>query len=437
MPTNKPLVRTNTLTGSTNRCRGKIKKGKEEAPIFLRKTYAMISTCDPSYACWSDNGETFLVKNPEVFARDIIPQFFKHNKFASFVRQLNFYGFRKIKNESILVSDETAPHTPEYKYWKFRHEKFLRGRPDLLVEIRKLGQNQTVVDPEEVAVLKDQVRGLQKEVGSLKRTMEEMVGFFKVVTEQQQKQASVYSGTPPMKRMKLSKVSPDLVSSTNLALPPSFPFSLPTTHPSTLQSQSRPLHDAAPDNVSSQEQQVEPTPLQNLPQLPTQLHRSDSVASNASNFTLDQQLLNEFLTAPIGDGNSLEDEFALLADIESKGNANLNKISQSTHSNSQNSQSSQNCFGLPPIASPDSVLDVDQKLRNRLNHALNYFPKDMQNTLIERLIDGVSDAQLMKPLLGTDTTTSSGGAGDAEENKNTPPTTTAVQLSPIKKEKDA
>ena len=64
----------------------------------------MIDTCDEDICSWSDDGETFVVKNPTKFEKDIIPQFFKHNKFSSFVRQLNFYAFRKIKtNNSIRI----------------------------------------------------------------------------------------------------------------------------------------------------------------------------------------------------------------------------------------------------------------------------------------------------------------------------------------------
>lgn len=46
----------------------------------------MVDTCDPSVACWSEDGETFVVKDPIKFEKQIIPQFFKHSKFSSFVR---------------------------------------------------------------------------------------------------------------------------------------------------------------------------------------------------------------------------------------------------------------------------------------------------------------------------------------------------------------
>ena len=46
----------------------------------------MIDSCDEAIACWSEDGETFVVKDPQKFERTIIPQFFKHSKFSSFVR---------------------------------------------------------------------------------------------------------------------------------------------------------------------------------------------------------------------------------------------------------------------------------------------------------------------------------------------------------------
>ena len=39
---------------------------------------------------WSDNGDTFVIKNTEKFAKEIIPKWYKHNNISSFVRQLHF-----------------------------------------------------------------------------------------------------------------------------------------------------------------------------------------------------------------------------------------------------------------------------------------------------------------------------------------------------------
>lgn len=59
---------------------------------FLTKTYQLVD--DPvtdHIVSWGDDDSTFVVWRPSEFARDLLPNYFKHNNFSSFVRQLNTY----------------------------------------------------------------------------------------------------------------------------------------------------------------------------------------------------------------------------------------------------------------------------------------------------------------------------------------------------------
>ena len=59
---------------------------------FLSKTYELVD--DPTtdhIVCWGQHESTFIVWRPSEFARHLLPNYFKHSNFSSFVRQLNTY----------------------------------------------------------------------------------------------------------------------------------------------------------------------------------------------------------------------------------------------------------------------------------------------------------------------------------------------------------
>lgn len=66
------------------------KKEKEDSPNFLLKLYQILNT--PQYNSiihWSDNGKYFIVQNLFEFTERVLPQYYKHNNYSSFVRQVN------------------------------------------------------------------------------------------------------------------------------------------------------------------------------------------------------------------------------------------------------------------------------------------------------------------------------------------------------------
>ncbi|GMH04028.1 hypothetical protein Nepgr_005867 [Nepenthes gracilis] len=97
---------------------------------FLTKTYQLVDDETTDHiVSWGEDDTTFVVWRPPEFARDLLPNYFKHNNFSSFVRQLNTYGFRKI------VPDR----------WEFANEFFKRGEKHLLCEIHRRKTAQPLV----------------------------------------------------------------------------------------------------------------------------------------------------------------------------------------------------------------------------------------------------------------------------------------------------
>lgn len=102
-------------------------------PAFLSKLWTLVEDCDTNeFICWSQNGQSFLVLDEQRFSKEILPKYFKHNNMASFVRQLNMYGFRKVVHvDAGFVKQERDGPV------EFQHPYFRQGEADLLENIKR------------------------------------------------------------------------------------------------------------------------------------------------------------------------------------------------------------------------------------------------------------------------------------------------------------
>ncbi|CAO3655650.1 unnamed protein product [Mucor fragilis] len=106
---------------------------KKGVSTFISKLYTMVEDGrHQNLISWNPNGTSFFVCNATQFAQEVLPEYFKHSNFSSFVRLLNMYGFHKINK-----SPRGQRGNNENEIWEFSHPKFQHGRSDILKEIKR------------------------------------------------------------------------------------------------------------------------------------------------------------------------------------------------------------------------------------------------------------------------------------------------------------
>jgi len=101
-------------------------------PAFLSKLWKMVENPDTDYLIsWTEGGASFIIKNQTQFAQSLLPYYYKHSNMASFIRQLNMYGFRKV------ISADSGALKGEKEEQEFSHPFFLHGQEHLLDQIKR------------------------------------------------------------------------------------------------------------------------------------------------------------------------------------------------------------------------------------------------------------------------------------------------------------
>ena len=105
-------------------------------PNFPAKMHAILSRSDlTEIVCWLPHGRAWKVLKPREFEVRVIPTYFEHAKFSSFIRQANGWGFRRITHGKDRNS--------------YYHPLFLRALPHLCKEMKRPGvAKKEAADPE-------------------------------------------------------------------------------------------------------------------------------------------------------------------------------------------------------------------------------------------------------------------------------------------------
>ncbi|XP_062935519.1 heat shock factor protein 1 isoform X2 [Cynocephalus volans] len=142
--------------------------GPSNVPAFLTKLWTLVSDPDTdALICWSPSGSSFHVFDQGQFAKEVLPKYFKHSNMASFVRQLNMYGFRKV-----VHIEQGGLVKPERDDTEFQHPCFLRGQEQLLESIKRKVTSVSTLKSEDIKIRQDSVTKLLTDVQLMKGKQE-------------------------------------------------------------------------------------------------------------------------------------------------------------------------------------------------------------------------------------------------------------------------
>ena len=122
------------------------------APAFIKKLKDLVDDPEIDSAVWSEDNASFVIHEPTRLSEQLV-KYFKSSKLKSFVRQLHFYGFKKIGGS-------------RYVDWVYSH-KFFQKDGRLLHKLRR----KTCGPDQQIKNLQSRVDNLQ---GSLVQTQKKL-----------------------------------------------------------------------------------------------------------------------------------------------------------------------------------------------------------------------------------------------------------------------
>lgn len=79
-------------------------KPRDIAP-FLKNLRKMLDMECPTILCWTKDGKAFEIRDMDKMMEFVLPKYFKHRKYTSFQRQLNYFNFKKwTKSKAVICT---------------------------------------------------------------------------------------------------------------------------------------------------------------------------------------------------------------------------------------------------------------------------------------------------------------------------------------------
>ena len=122
------------------------------------------------YIEWATTDDAFNIKDINRFTDVVLPKYFKHNNFSSFIRQLNMYGFSKVRHDE----GENV----------YKNDNFRRYNKSLL---RNIKRKINAAEKEDKLMVYTPGNSLAKELNELKSKQRSLEGMCKQLITQNSK----------------------------------------------------------------------------------------------------------------------------------------------------------------------------------------------------------------------------------------------------------
>lgn len=182
---------------------------------FVHKLYDEIESSEDSedLIVWNakDDGKSFIIQDTNLFSVTTLPRLFKHSNYSSFVRQLNKYGFHKLKQMNPQDAENTIKNSNIFKNIYFQ-----RGRPDLLKNIKRQETNslskskkemgpgskqETVSNDDRSTVLLEKLMVFERQMAELFKKQDERIKYLELEISELKSKTSHSSASPMQEQM--------------------------------------------------------------------------------------------------------------------------------------------------------------------------------------------------------------------------------------------